>query len=73
MGGGEPPTKFSEREGGLTGPQVLEGGLVRKRGWLFSGWWGCKFYIKDKVSDKESLKTNSKWEILTKNLVTFKR
>ena len=48
---------------------------------------GCSFYVKNKLkseilNDKKSLKTkiifsvitkNLNWEILTKNLVTFKR
>ena len=76
------PTKFSKREGGvLTGPQLLEGGCWERRGHFFQG--GCNFYIKSEIfSDKKSLQTkiffsvittNSNWEILTKNLVTFKR
>ena len=47
----EPPTKFSKR-GGLTGPQLLEGGD------FFQG--GCNFHIKNKLkseifNDKKSL------------------
>ena len=60
-----------------------------KRGVTFLRGGGCNFYIKDKLKSEilkflmtESLKTeilfsvitkNSNWEILTKNLVTFKR
>ena len=42
-GGGEPPTKFSKKEGNLTRPQLLEG-VAGKEGSLFSG--GCNFHIK---------------------------
>ena len=31
-GGVEPPTKFSKRGGGLTGPQILEGGCWERGG-----------------------------------------
>ena len=40
--GGEPPTQFSKRMGGMTGPQFLEGLLGG--GDFFSG-GGCNFYI----------------------------
>ena len=69
-GGVEPPTKFSKR-GGLTGPQLLEGGD------FFQG--GCNFHIKNKLKSEifndKSLEANncSNWEILPKSLVTFKR
>ena len=83
--GVEPPTKFSKR-GCLTGPQLLEGRCWRRgRGDFFQG--GCNFHIKNKLksvifNDKTSLQAkiffsvitkNSNWEILPKNLVTFKR
>ena len=56
-GGVEPPTKFSKR-GGLTGPQLLEGGCWEKGGDLFQG--GCNCHIKNKLkseifNDKKSL------------------
>ena len=67
-----PPTKFS-KSGDFEGPQLLEG--------------VCCFHIKKELkseifNDKESLSAkilfsvitkNSNWEILPKNLVTFKR
>ena len=75
--------------GGLTGPQVLEGSCWERVGYLFSrgGREACNFHIKTKLkseifNDKKSLQVkmffsvitkNSNWEILTKNLVTFKR
>ena len=34
-GGAEPPTKFSKRGGGLTGPQLLEGVAGKKGGDFF--------------------------------------
>ena len=40
----EPPTKFSERGEGLTGPQLLEGGCWERGGDFFSG--VCNFHIK---------------------------
>ena len=53
----EPPTKFSKR-GGLTGPQLLEGGCWERGGDFFQG--GCNFHIKNKLkseifNDKKSL------------------
>ena len=74
------------QKGGLTGPQFLEEGYWEKGGWPYSG-GGCSFYIKNKLkseifNDKESLQTKMffsvitkdlNWEILTKNLITFKR
>ena len=64
---------------------VFRGGLLVKWGSLFSG--GCSFYIKNKLkseifNNNKSLETkmffsiltkNLNWEILTKNLVIFKR
>ena len=54
----EPPTKFSKKGEGLTGPQLLEG-VGGKEGVNFSG-GGCNFYIENKVksekiNDKRSL------------------
>ena len=39
VGGGrvEPPTKFSKRGGGLTGPQLLKGGCWERGGDFFQG------------------------------------
>ena len=68
-------------------PQLLEGGLLGKWGWgvtFFRGSGGYNFYIKNKLksqifNDKKKvyrqkyITKNSRWEILTKNLVTFKR
>ena len=48
-GGVEPPTKFSKR-GGLTGPQLLEGGCWEKGGDLFQG--GCNCHIKNKLKSE---------------------
>ena len=78
--GGFKPTKFSKTGGGgLTGPQLLEGDCWERWGHFFPE--GCNFYIKSEIFNgkKSSLKkvsvitTNSNWEILTNNLVTFKR
>ena len=53
---------------------VFREGLLGKRGWLFQV--GCSFYIKNKLKNKLKLFSvitkNFNWEILTKNLVTFK-
>ena len=76
---------YFQKGRGLTGPQLLEAVCWEKRGDYFQG--GCNFHTKIKLkpeifNDKESLKAkiffsvvtkNSNWEILTKNLVTFKR
>ena len=61
---------------------IFRGGSVGKRGVTFLK-GGCNFYIKNKLrseifNDKNVCKQkcfskNSNWEILTKNLVTFKR
>ena len=78
---------FKKWEGGFTGSWFLEGGCWERGGWLFLGEGGCSFYIKNKLKSeifnkKKSLQTkmffsvitkNLNWEILTKNLVTFKR
>ena len=78
-----PPTKFS-KSGDFEGPQLLEG-VCWEKGGDFQG--GCNFHIKKELkseifNDKESLSAkilfsvitkNSNWEILPKNLVTFKR
>ena len=82
--GVEPLTKFSKR-GDLTLSKFLEEGCWERWGDLFQGC--CSFYVKNKLkSEKEifndikSLQTkmffitkNLNWEILTMNLVTFKR
>ena len=74
-----------QKGGGLTGPQLLEGGCWERGGDFFQG--GCNFHIKNKLkseifNDKKSLYAkiffsvitkNSNCEILPKNLVTFKR
>ena len=83
----EPPSTFSNREGDLTGPQFLEGDCWERGGDFFQGMGGAIFQQKNKLksgifSDKKSLSTrffcfvvtkNSNWEILTENVVTFKR
>ena len=47
--GGEPPTKFSKRGGGLTGPQFLEG-VAGKEGMTFFGReGGYNFSTKNKL------------------------
>ena len=70
--------------GGLTGAQLLEGNCWERGGDLGRG---CNFHIKNKLkseifNDEKGLSAkicfsvitkNSSWEILTKNLVTFKR
>ena len=59
----EPSTKFSKR-GGLTGPQLLEGGCWERRGWLFwrrvkNHWKITDFSLKNPTfRDKGSRKTN---------------
>ena len=71
------------QKGGSAGSQLFEGGCWERGGEFLR----CSFYIKNKLksgifNDKKSLsgkmffsvKTkNLNWEILTKNLVTFKR
>ena len=67
----------------LTGSQFLEG-VAGKEGWPFLG--GCSFYVKNKLklktlNDKKNYKQkyfsviikNLNWEILSTNLVIFKR
>ena len=79
-GGVEPPTNFLKR-GDLTEPQFLEGGDIFQ---VFRG--GCNFSTKNKLkpeilrtkklTNKNSLLCGNlelNWEILAKNLVTFKR
>ena len=78
--GGEPPTRFSKKMEGLLWPQILRGGLLRKRRWpFFRGVAKLKYGI---FNDKKSLLAkiffsvitkNSNWKVLTKNLVIFKR
>ena len=56
-GGVEPPTKFSEKGGGLTGPQLLEGVCWERGGDFFQ--WGWNFQPKkikcEIFNDKKSL------------------
>ena len=85
-GGGEvePPTKFPKKMGGdLTGPQFLEGVARKEGGNLFQGGLQClhKNELKSETFNNKtvykqncfSLFNNSNWQILTKNLVAFKR
>ena len=76
---------FQKGRGGLTGPQFSEEGCRERGGWLFSG--GVAIFGQNKLKSgmfngKKSLWTrilcsdvtkNSNWEILTMNVVTFKR
>ena len=59
---------------GLDRISIFREGLLGKRGWFFQG--GCSFYIKNKLKNKLKLFSvitkNFNWEILIKNLVTFK-
>ena len=78
--------QFSKKEGGLIGTQTLEGVGWERGGWLYSR-GRVQFSHKNKSKSelfnaKRSLwakiyfsviTKNSKWEISTKNLVTFKR
>ena len=86
MGGRvEPPTKFKKKGGGLDRTSTFRGGLLGKRGWLFSGGGVQLSHNKLKpqiFNDKKSLwakifffviTKNSNWEVLPKTLVTFKR
>ena len=75
----EPPTNFSKRGGGLDRNSIFRG-VARKEGVTF--FIGLKFLHNNQFSeifnDKESLflsviTKNLNWEILTKNLVTFRR
>ena len=82
----EPPTK-SPKRGGLEKSSTFVGGLLGKRGDFFrGGGGGCNFHMKNKLkseifNDKKVyqqkyfsvINKNSNCEILTKNLVTFKR
>ena len=84
-GGVEPPTKFLKWGGGLNRTSVFRVGCWEIGEWLFSG--GLQFFDKNKLksgifNDEKSLQTrilcsvvtkNSNWEVLSKNLVTFKR
>ena len=49
-GGGEPPTKFSKRRGGLDRALIFSGGCWGRGGDLFEG--GCNFYIKHKLKSE---------------------
>ena len=45
--GVEPPSKFSKKEGRLTGPQFLEGVVAKDGGVTFFRGLGCKFSTKN--------------------------
>ena len=66
----EPPTKFSKR-GGLTGPQLLEGGCWKEGVKFFKGGGGALFTKKKLKSeifnDKKSLLPNIFFSVITKN------
>ena len=76
---------FKKKMRGLTGSQFLEMGCLERIGDLFQG--GCSFYIKNNVNFEifneknvceqkmifSVITKNLNWEILTKNLVAFKR
>ena len=78
---------FQKVGGGFHRILIFRGGLLGKRRVTFFREGGCSFYIKNKLKSeifnkKKSLQTkmffsvitkNLNWEILTKNLVTFKR
>ena len=80
-----PKVKGGGGGGGLTGPQLLEGGCWERGGDFFGG--DFNFHTKNKLkseifNDKKGLQPkiffsvitkNSNWDILPKNLVTFKR
>ena len=55
--GVEPPTEFSKRGEGFTGPQLSEGGCWERGGDFFQG--GCNFHknkLKSEIfNDKKSL------------------
>ena len=83
-GGTEPPTKFS-KSGSLKRPQLVEVNCWEREGDFFQG-VGCNFHIKNKLKSENLMSKkvykqkffsvitkNSKWGILTKNLVIFKR
>ena len=75
------------KKGGLGRTSTFRGGLLGKIGWLFLGEEGCNFHIKNRLksvicNDKKKftisknfsvITKNSNGEILTMNLVTFKR
>ena len=76
------------KKGRLDRISIFEEGLLGKRGVIFSGGGGgCSFYIRNKLKYeifkyKKSLQRktfffvitkNLNWEVLTKNLVSFKR
>ena len=65
--GVNPPTTFS-KSGGLTRPQLLEGGCWERGGDFFQE--GCDFHIKNKLkseifNDKKVYKQSADWLILT--------
>ena len=71
------------KKGGLKGPQLLEGVAGKEGGDLFQGVQLSHNKLNSEIfNDKKSLLAkifffvitkNSNWEILPKNLVTFKR
>ena len=76
------------KKGGLKGSQFLEGRCWKRGGNFFElgGGRDCSFYIKNKLkseilNDKKNYKPkclsaitkNLNWQILIKNIVTFKR
>ena len=79
-----PQQKFSKL-GQPDKTSVFRGGLLREKDFFLEG--GCNFWIKNKLkseifNDKKGLQTgmlcsvitkNSNWEILTKNVIAFKR
>ena len=65
--GGEPPTKFSKK-GGLTGPQLLEGGCWEREGAFFQG--GCNFHInklKSEIFNDKKVYKEKYFSVITKN------
>ena len=70
-GGVEPPTKFSKKGGGLTGPQILDGGCWERGADFFQG--GCNFRIKINQNLKYLMtkKTTSKNIFLSFKLGNF--
>ena len=77
-GGKSPPSHSPSRENpGLNRLAIFRGWLLVKRTRTFFKARGSSFYIKNKLKVKDFffsvITRNLNWEILTKNLVTFKR
>ena len=53
------PNQIFKQGGGLTGPQLLEGGCWESGGWLFFR-GGCNFHIKNKLNKLKSEIFNDK-------------